>query len=126
MTIEAAVLAAVVAGQGALGWGVWSAARSMRRLEKRIERQGDALALMTETSEAGFAAVARELERLAVAAAKPDRRTSTRRVTTAVRKGNTIADIAAAEGISEGEVRLRLSMSKPQSGSEGGRGTLRS
>jgi hypothetical protein len=115
MTLELAGLGLCGAVQVALLWYVRASRRAQLALEARLARQNDALALLTETSEAGFAAVARELERGA-AAAKPARRPSTRRLTTAARKGRSAGEIAAAEQMSEGEVRLRLHLAGIQAG----------
>jgi hypothetical protein len=62
--------------------------------------------------------VAREVARLAsqpatvaVAAMPRNRATTQRRVRGAAKRGQSVRDIAAAEQMSEGEVRLRLQMS---------------
>jgi hypothetical protein len=79
------------------------------RLEEKVGHLGDALSILTETSEAGFKAIADELTRRAVAPAPSARsKTPIARLRAAARKGTSIADIAAAEHMSEGEVRLRL------------------
>ena len=80
------------------------------RLEDKVGRLADALSILTETSEAGFKAIADELTRRAVAAPAPSPRAKTpiARLRAAARKGTSIAEIAAAEHMSEGEVRLRL------------------
>jgi ABC-type hemin transport system ATPase subunit len=82
--------------------------RAVAKLDARLARQGEALALLTETSEVGFGAVARELERLGSAPVKASRKPTTRRIATQARKGRTVTEIAADEQISEGEVSLRL------------------
>ena len=64
-----------------------------------------AVALLTDTSEGAFQSVAQQLERVTTAPSRT-RRTPARRA--AARKGQSIAEIAAIEGVSEGEVRLRL------------------
>jgi len=82
---------------------------ALRRIEQRLNQLGDALTLLTEASERGFAAVGAELSRLGeTGARRAARRTSTPRVSAAARKGQSVQQIAAAEQISEGEVRLRL------------------
>jgi hypothetical protein len=94
-------------------WLVWRATRSLARvatIEARLEKFGDAIALLTDTTESAFRAVAIEMTRpaprtaprAAVSAAR------TRRVSRAATKGATIQQIAAAEDVAEGEVRLRL------------------
>ena len=79
------------------------------RLEEKVGHLGDALSILTETSEAGFKAIADELTRRAVMPAPSARpKTPIARLRAAARRGTSIADIAAAEHMSEGEVRLRL------------------
>jgi hypothetical protein len=102
--------ASVLLTQALAIWQARALRRTVAALEARLTRQADALALLTETSESGFALVARELERAAATPAKSTRRVATRRIATAARKGRTVAEIAAAEGLSESEVHLRLHM----------------
>lgn len=102
---------AVVGGSQLLVvWAATSARRAAGRLEQRTAALADALALLTETSEAGFHAVASELIR--GAAGRPVRtaspRATTTRVRAAARRGASPSEIAADEQMSEGEVRLRL------------------
>ena len=108
MTIQVGVFAVVGLVQAALLWSLIRACRTVATLEAKLSRQADALSLLTETSEAGFTLIARELERAAAAGTKPARKPATRRLASAVRKGKSAAEIAAAEGVSEGEVHLRL------------------
>jgi hypothetical protein len=68
------------------------------RLDAKLDHFTDALRLLTETSELGFHAMAREIGRVAgtvtrLAPSGPD--------------GRTLHEIAAAERMSEGEARLR-------------------
>jgi hypothetical protein len=81
----------------------------LRPLEVRLTQVGDAVALLTDTTESAFRAVATEISQRPAA---PGRRTAvqTARVARAAKKGRSIADIAAAEKMAEGEVRLRLHM----------------
>jgi hypothetical protein len=81
------------------------------RLEDKVGHLADALSILTETSEAGFKAIADEMTRrgaAAPAAPAPRSKTPIARIRAAARKGASIAEIAAAEHMSEGEVRLRL------------------
>jgi hypothetical protein len=83
-------------------------------LEGRVSRLAEAMALLTDTAETGF----RTLTEQAAAAPVPSvarrapraSRTSTGRVVRAAGRGKTVAEIAASEEVSEGEVRLRLSL----------------
>jgi len=109
-TMQVAGVASVLLVQLFLAWRLIVTTRALDRVQARMANQGEALSLLTDTSENGFSAIARELDRLATPEAKPARRPSTRRVATAARKGRTVADIAAEERVSEGEVRLRLGL----------------
>jgi hypothetical protein len=98
-------------------WLLWRLSRMVAasaRLEEKVGHLGDALSILTETSEAGFKAIADELTRRAVApaAAAPRAKTPIARLRAALRRGTSIADIAAAENMSEGEVRLRLHLAE--------------
>jgi hypothetical protein len=102
---------------GAQAWLLWRLSRMVAasaRLEQKVGHLGDALSILTETSEAGFKAMADELTRRAVAAPTPASRSKTpiARLKAAARRGTSIADIAAAEHMSEGEVRLRLHLAE--------------
>lgn len=83
-------------------------------LRERISRLADGLALLTDTTEAGMAALAAQLQqtnregRLAKTAT---RASVQKRVKEAVRKGEGISKIAAHEALSESEVRLHLALS---------------
>ena len=63
-------------------WLLWRLSRMVAasaRLEEKVGHLGDALSILTETSEAGFKAIADELTRRAVAPApRPDRRRRSR------------------------------------------------
>lgn len=95
---------------------VWRATRAVARLaaiEARVEKFGDALTLLTDTTESAFRAVATEMTRqpaVAVKAAPAVSAARTRRITRAATRGASIQQIAAAEEVAEGEVRLRLQM----------------
>ena len=84
-------------------------------LEQRIARLQEGLNLLTDTTETGFRQVAAEIERLAgsataAAAPAPISRPTAARLRAATRRGRSVKEIAAAEHVSEGEVRLRLSL----------------
>ena len=99
---------------------VWRATRAVARLaaiEARVEKFGDALTLLTDTTESAFRAVATEMTRKPAVAAKSAPAVSaarTRRITRAVTRGATIQQIAAAEEVAESEVRLRLQMANDE------------
>jgi hypothetical protein len=105
------VLSALVTAQVWLLWRLTRVLASAARVEERVGHFGDALSLLTETTESGFRAVADELGRRRVDV--PDflqHKAATARVSAAARRGNSVTEIAAAEAVSEGEVRLRLHM----------------
>jgi hypothetical protein len=115
MTVELGLMAAAagVLPVGVLTWQTIATHRALASLEGRLARQADALALLTETSETGFAAVAQELARRAPAPAPP-RAPAARRVAVAAKRGKSITEIADAERMSEGEVHLRLQLAARQ------------
>ena len=108
--------AALTLLSAAQAWLLWRLSRMVAataRLEDKVGHLGDALSILTETSEAGFKAIADELTRQSVPAAPASRaKTPISRLKAAARRGTSIADIAAAEHMSEGEVRLRLHLAE--------------
>ncbi len=95
---------------------LWLQRRKVRNLDGRVAHLSAAMALLTDTLEGGLHDVAREVSRLsaqpsaaaAAAAAPRHRTTAQRRVRGAAKRGPSVRDIAAAEQMSEGEVRLML------------------
>ena len=95
---------------------LWLQRRKVRNLDGRVAHLSAAMALLTDTLEGGLHDVAREVSRLASAQpsavatvpAPRNRVTTQRRVRGAAKRGHTVRDIAAAEQMSEGEVRLML------------------
>jgi hypothetical protein len=112
----AAGAAAVLAVQSALAVILVRALRRVHGLDARVAHLSDALTLLTETTETGFRAVAGEVERLTQRPARRDSRAAAGRITKAARHGRTLQEIAAAERLSEGEVRLRLHMAETGTG----------
>ena len=93
--------------------GLWLQRRKVRNLDGRVAHLAAAMALLTDTLEGGLHDVAREVSRLgtqpSAAPVVPRNRTAAqRRVRGAARRGRTVREIAAAEQMSEGEVRLML------------------
>lgn len=87
--------------------------RRLARIDERLAHLTAGISLLTDTAESGLRDVAQEIERMVppVTSAKPKARSVTqRRLSSAARRGKSIKDIAAAEGMSEGEVRLRLQL----------------
>ena len=109
--------AALTLLSAAQAWLLWRLSRMVAataRLEEKVGHLGDALSILTETSEAGFKAIADELSppRRGAGAVGARSKTPIARLRAAARKGTSIADIAAAEQMSEGEVRLRLHLAE--------------
>ncbi len=103
--------------QATMLWRLARATSSSVRTEEKIGHFADALSLLTETTETGFRALAAEMERgvparNAKGVKSASTRTSSARVSAAARKGRSIPEIAAAEQVSEGEVRLRLHLAR--------------
>jgi predicted nucleic acid-binding Zn-ribbon protein len=97
---------------------LWAVRRldELARIRERLSRLADGLALLTDTTEAGMAALARELQQLQASArttpARAPRSTVSRRVLAAVRKGEELSTIAGKEALSESEVRLHLKLAQ--------------
>lgn len=120
MNLEIGLLAVGVAiPTGLLVWHTLATRRTVVALESRLARQADALALLTETSESGFAAIAQEMARIGSTSAKVQRAPSVRRMTTAAQRGRSLTEIAAAEQMSEGEVHLRLQLARQAAADRG-------
>jgi Flp pilus assembly protein TadB len=107
----AIALTLVIVAHTALLWRVWSQLRRPARTDDRLAHFAEALALLTDTTEAGLANVALELEATRRRAPRGTSRAATaKRIAAAVRKGQSMEDIVAAEAISESEIRLHLSI----------------
>ena len=96
--------------------GLWLQRRKVRNLDGRVAHLAAAMALLTDTLEGGLHDVARAVSRLgtqpSAAPVVPRNRTAAqRRVRGAAKRGRSVRDIAAAEQMSEGEVRLMLQAS---------------
>ncbi len=114
MTVYLVIGGAALAILGMLTWVHTQQQAALERLDDRIAHLMAGVSLLTDTTETGLRDVAMEIGRLSAAkTAAPRSRPSTqRRVARAVKMGRTFTDIAAAEGVSEGEVRLHLEMDK--------------
>jgi hypothetical protein len=98
---------------GSLVWVHVQTQAALARLDDRMSHLLAGLSLLTDTTEGALRDVAAEITRQGEAreAARPRARAATqRRVTGAARRGRSVQDIAAAEQVSEGEVRLRLQL----------------
>ncbi len=113
--------ACVVLATAVWSWGLHlRQQRRIEALEGRVASLLAGLSLLTDTTESGLRDVTAEIGRVlgGATASRPRSQPSThRRVANAARRGHSVQAIAAAEEISEGEVKLRLSMT----GAEGER-----
>jgi hypothetical protein len=112
MTYGFLVLGLAVLAQSVAIWRMSRATRGAARLNERLSHFAEALALLTDTTEAGLTNVAAELERTGRrrAARSVSRGAAAKRITSAARNGRDVGEIAATEVMSESEVRLHLSM----------------
>jgi hypothetical protein len=96
-------------------WTIWRL-REIGRLRERLSRLADGLALLTDTTESGFASIGAQLEALAAARTAAPRAATrmhvAKRVVAAALKGEKVAHIARNEAMSESEVRLHLSLAQ--------------
>ena len=100
---------------GAVIWMHVQTQRAVERIDDRVAHLVAAVSLLTDTTEAALRDFATEIARQGsvLDGARPRTRAVTqRRVATAARRGHTVQDIAAAEEVSEGEVRLRLQLER--------------
>ncbi len=95
-------------------WRVLNRLSVLTRVEDRLSTLTHTMALLTDTTETCFQAIARQLEheRSTPVAAPVERATRQRRVVGAARLGRSVTDIAVAEEVAEGEVRLRLHLAE--------------
>jgi hypothetical protein len=112
MTAAAAALALLGLVQLVLLWKLARSTRATADATERVAQLTSALELLTDTTEEGFVNVASELERLGAKPLAPGstRRATTRRIAAAAKKGASVESIAAAEALSESEVRLHLGL----------------
>jgi hypothetical protein len=108
-----AVLAAPAAGCVWLTRRMLAASRThVHEVERRLAQLSSAVELLTDTTESGLQAAFIEIQQLTgagiqKAAKQPGLQTRVRRAAT---KGRSAREIAVREGVSEGEVRLRLTL----------------
>lgn len=105
---------------------LWAVRRldELTHIRERISRLADGLALLTDTTEAGLATIARELQQATTARAATPRASSrasvSKRVVTAAKRGDDLAVIAGKEAMSESEVRLHLALAQERMRSAAG------
>ncbi len=105
---------------------VSAALKALSRFGDRLAHLAAALELLTDTTEIGLANVATELDRTAPQrTVRSSRGATARRITSAARHGQSIDDIAAAEALSHGEVRLHLELASTIAESGDNHGAMR-
>ena len=107
--------AALALLQIAVGFVLFRQQRTIERLSSRMTNLIAGISLLTDTTETGLRDVAAEITRTAAATAAPkprQRAVTQRRIATAARRGQSVNEIAAAEQVSEGEVKLRLQLAE--------------
>ena len=114
MTLYLVIGGAALVILAVLAWVHSQQQAAIERLDDRIAHLMAGVSLLTDTTETGLRDVAMEIGRLSAAKAPAPRSrpTTQRRMARAVKQGQSLRDIAAAEGLSEGEVRLHLEMGK--------------
>jgi hypothetical protein len=108
---------------------LWAARRldELTNIRERLSRLADGLALLTDTTEAGLATIARELQQQQAgraSAPRAPRAAVSRRVVAAARKGEDLTTIAGQEALSESEVRLHLKLAQNRQRENGADATL--
>lgn len=108
-------LVAVTVASVVMTTRLWHRVQRLEAAGARVNRLGEAVTLLSETAEAGFATVAMEIERLQrapVTRTAGTRTTVARRVVRAAARGESVEHIARREALSEGEVRLHLALAE--------------
>ena len=107
-----ATLLALVVVQIGLVWHLGRSLGLLRRYDERLGHLGDALSLLTETTEAGFVSLGRELERL--------RDSSRRRADSrSAGRGRGPTQDPADSNVSDLEMRLRMQVADSVSRARG-------
>lgn len=117
------VIAALIVVTAAQTWLLWRLVRMMgllRGFDERLSRTVQGLELLVDTTEAGFAmlSAAERARTSEVTPAKVATKNTTRRIVSAARRGKDVPDIAAREGMSEGEVRLRVHLANSKTSAD--------
>ena len=115
MTVYFVLVGVAAVILGGMMWVHIQQRAALERLEDRLAHLNAGVSLLTDTTETGLRDVAMEIGRLSAATTAPapkSRPATQRRVARAVKQGRSVRDVAAAEGVSEGEIRLHLQMDK--------------
>ncbi len=126
MTVLVMVTMVVVAGLEVVHIrGMLYQQQALARLTDRVEQVRAAVSLLIDTTETGFRDVAIEVGRHAVVPVPPRGRTQVaKRIAGGLRRGRSLGDIAAAEQMSEGEARLRMTLAATPPGRKARRAPL--
>jgi hypothetical protein len=98
---------------GFVAWTTWRL-RELGHMRERLSRLADGLALLTDTTEAGLAAVVREVQQPTKRGTPraSSRASVNKRVVAAAKRGADLSHIAQHEALSESEVRLHLKLAE--------------
>ena len=108
----AAVSGAILFGQLVIMMWTLRRLRELGHIRERMSRLADGLALLTDTTEAGLSTLIKEVQQFG-RKPQPAPRATTRaaaakRIASAARRGQPVAQIAENEAVSESEVRLQI------------------
>lgn len=97
------------------------------RVSERLSHFAEALSLLTDTTEQGLASIATSLTDAGrKTATRGTTKSTTKKILTAVKGGQSIGAVAAEMGMSESEIRLHLGLGGMTAAATGGdRGTVR-
>jgi hypothetical protein len=112
-------LAALVVVEGLVIVHLSRSVRKVSRVSERVAHLKSALVLLTDTTEAGLASVAAELERIGTlerSSTTANRGATSRRIASALLNGHSLEQIAASEALSESEVRLHMRLAADTGG----------
>lgn len=113
MIYVASALGLIMAWESWYLWRVLDRLGVLTRVEDRLSTLTHTMALLTDTTETCFQAIAGQLEHERPTRPAPvERATRQRRVVGAARRGHSVTDIAVAEEVAESEVRLRLHLAE--------------
>jgi hypothetical protein len=126
LSLDVNLLLCIMAGLASLvvveGLAIVTLSRSVRkvsRVSEKIAHLNSALVLLTDTTEAGMASIAAELERIGTlerSSTAVNRGATSRRIAAALLNGHSLEQIAASEALSESEVRLHMRLAADTGG----------
>lgn len=91
--------------------------QSLAAIDQRLTQLSSAVELLTDTTESALRTAFAEIERLSASGHAAEHKARIQqRVTHSARRGRTAREIALSEGVSEGEVRLRMRLQRDPAG----------